>query len=387
MATAEVLKGVDCDAAALEGIRSVLRGRLAEMCDLRADALEWADIEGVHRMRVASRRLRSALRDFDDFVEGNGVPRARLREVAGALGEVRDQDVAIAALEKVRKKTGGDVAEGVGQLISERDAVRARARARLEAVIAETPLAELREKFLSRLEGLGGGGRQQKKKGKKGGGRARGVKKVVSFRDAGREVIGARLEELRELGDSLHHPFNVEPLHEMRIAAKRLRYALEMFAPCWGGRLSSCSREVAELQTSLGELRDCDLWIEDLGARLDRHRDESEAADGQAADSRIRLAAIWLLNHFTKERTKHFRRALARWHKWETGGFFGRMLEALEDSRAAAREIRPDAAEAEAGTGAGEDTGAGEEAVAAASEAAAYEPPSDADAPRAESES
>jgi hypothetical protein len=100
------------------------------MFDLRATALRWEDIEGVHRMRVASRRLRSALRDFDDFIEGRGVPHRRLIDVAGALGEVRDQDVAIAALEKVRKKASGDVAEGIGLLIGERDALRARARGR-----------------------------------------------------------------------------------------------------------------------------------------------------------------------------------------------------------------------------------------------------------------
>lgn len=157
----------------------------------------------------------------------------------------------------------------------------------------------------------------------------------MSFRRAGREVIESRIKELREFSDSLHHPFDMEPLHEMRIAAKRLRYALERFAPCWGGRLTACSREVAELQTSLGELRDCDLWIDGLGARLDRHREESEGDGGREADARVRLAAIWLLNHFTKERGKHFRRALERWHKWEAGGFFERMMEALNEARPA----------------------------------------------------
>lgn len=329
MATVEELKGLDCDAGALEGIRAVLKARLGEMCDLRAAALDWEEIEGVHRMRVASRRLRSALRDFDDLLGKNAVPRRRLKEVARALGEVRDQDVAIAALEKLRAKSDGDVAEGIGQLISERDAVRGRARERLEAVIAERKLAELQEKFLLRLEKIGVGGRQ-----KKGGKRARGAKKDLSFRQAGREVIESRLEELREFSNSLHHPFDSEPLHHMRIATKRVRYALKLFAPCWDGRLSSCSKEVAELQTALGELRDCDIWIADLGVRLDRDRDESEGAGEQAADSRIRLAAIWLLTHFTKKRGKHFRRALARWHKWETGGFFERVREILGEAQA-----------------------------------------------------
>lgn len=329
MSGSEGLQEAVCDAGALEGIRAVLSGRLAEMCDLRDAALEWEEIEGVHRMRVASRRLRSALRDFEDLLGGKAVPRRRLKEVAAALGDVRDQDVAIAALEGVREKAGAGAAEGIAQLIGERAAVRALARERLETVIAEAPLAELRQKFLAGLEEAGGGARR--KKGDRGKG-ARRAGPEPSFQQAGREVIESRVEELRGLGNSLHHPFKVKPLHRMRLAAKRLRYALEVFAPCWGGRLSSCSREVAELQTSLGELRDCDLWIKDLGARLDRHGAESVGDGGP--DARARLAAIWLLNHFTKERGKHFRHALARWHRWESSGFFERLRETLGDGRA-----------------------------------------------------
>lgn len=307
MAKTEELKGVDCGVDALEGIRIVLRGRLAVMYDLRAAALDWQDSEGVHKMRVASRRLRSALRDFEEFMEIGTVTERGIKEVARALGDVRDQDVAIEALEKVRKKADGDVAEGIGQLISEREAVRVGARVKLQLAIAAAPLAELREKFLLRLD---------KVVGKKGGGRKRG-----NFIEAGRAVIASRLEELRDHSDSLHHPFDSKPLHEMRIAAKRLRYALEMFAACWGERLTSYSREVAKLQTALGDLHDCDTWIADLGARLDRHQEESGGAESIGIDSRVRPAAIWLLRHFTKKHAKHFRHALARWHEWETGGF------------------------------------------------------------------
>ena len=38
-----------------------------------------------------------------------------------------------------------------------------------------------------------------------------------------------RLREMEKMSDNLYKPFRIEPLHEMRIAAKRLRYALDFF--------------------------------------------------------------------------------------------------------------------------------------------------------------
>ncbi|HEV2883342.1 MAG TPA: CHAD domain-containing protein, partial [Pyrinomonadaceae bacterium] len=64
MAKAQQIVGIECDQAATEMVPLVLAPRLEEMCLLRKAALDFKDPEGVHDMRVASRRLRSALRDF-----------------------------------------------------------------------------------------------------------------------------------------------------------------------------------------------------------------------------------------------------------------------------------------------------------------------------------
>ena len=141
------------------------------------------------------------------------------------------------------------------------------------------------------------------------------------------------MTELLELSDSLNHPFDFEPLHRMRISAKRLRYALELFSPCWGGTLKPAAREVSELQTALGDLRDCDTWIEDLGPRLDRRRGDKSETAARPASPRVRPAVVWLLGHFTRERGEHYRRALTLWEEWEGGGFFGRVSDALRDVR------------------------------------------------------
>lgn len=347
MAAAREVEGLDCGAGALDGIRLVLWTRFEEMYDQRGAALGIEDVKGVHDMRVASRRLRSALRDFKGFYDRKALPKGRLKEVAGALGEVRDQDVAIDALEEMLSKASGAAAEGIELLVAERRMIRAQARARLAPLIAEGPLGELRSKFLSWLEQAGGD------RDKKNARRTLGSPQGMSFRRAGVEVIESRLAELLELSDSLNHPFDSEPLHEMRIAAKRLRYALELFSPCWGGALKPAAREVSDLQTALGDLRDCDTWVEDLGARLDR-RDRSEVAFAGAADPRIRPAALWLLSHYTKERGEHFCRALALWQEWEAVGFFGRVRDQLRN----AQSFKPEspAREPEPGTAVPEPT-------------------------------
>lgn len=333
MAAAREIEGLDCGAGAHEGIALALRTRFGEMYDLRGEALGREDAKGVHDMRVASRRLRSALRDFGDFYERKELPRRRLREVAGALGEVRDQDVAIDALCELQSAAGGAAAEGIGHLIDERRELRERARVRLGHVLDEGALGKLQQKFFTWLERAGGGERDRGDVR-----RAPGPARGLSFRQAGVEVIEARLGEVLGLGGSVYHPFEFEPLHELRIAAKRLRYALELFSPCWGGRLKPFAREVSELQTELGDLRDCDTWIADLSPRLDRRRDPSEAIVLRAADLSVRPAAAWLLNHFTKERGEHFGRALTLWQGWESENFFGRVRETLHDPRAAEPE-------------------------------------------------
>jgi CHAD domain-containing protein len=333
MAKAKEIEGLNCDAEALSGIRLVLHTRLGEMLDRREAALNFEDIEGVHDMRVASRRLRSAIKDFRDYLGKNSLPKRRLKEVADALGDVRDQDVAIEALEKIRAEAtdaeaSADVVAGIGQLLKERSALRQSARVKLAFIIAERPLAELRNKFLSRLDSVEDTTRA------KGGKRGRGATKDVSFRQAGREVIAGRVVELHELSHSLHHPHNIKPLHRMRIAAKRLRYAMELFAPCWGGTLTSYAHEVSDLQASLGDLHDCDIWIDELGTRLDRHHAESTInLTGEATNQgQVRRAAVWLLDHFTKERGKHFRHALARWEEWETTNFFAQLASILNET-------------------------------------------------------
>ncbi|HEX7996926.1 MAG TPA: CHAD domain-containing protein [Pyrinomonadaceae bacterium] len=329
MAKAKKIEGLNCEGSAAAEIKRVLQARLEEMCGFRAQALDWSDPEGVHDMRVASRRLRSTLRDFKPYLRARKLAAVadELKQVADALGAVRDEDVAIMALEELQREAPEALAAGVAELVNERRAELAKARAALRRAITEERLAELQAEFRDDVERAIEPRTRRRKK--------MGSAPELVFREAGREIIVARLAELRELSKSLYRPFSVEALHEMRIAAKRLRYAMELFAVCRGEALNGYAAEVAELQTSLGELHDSDVWLEGFGRMLLEFQKQEERAASNAAAIAAgvqarRAAAVWLMRHFAKARMKHYSNALVRWHEWETNDFFARLVESLD---------------------------------------------------------
>jgi CHAD domain-containing protein len=309
---AEKVIDVDGDAPAGEMIQRVLRRRLEEMCGLRSAALDWSDPEGVHKMRVASRRLRSALADFKPYLSRASLPRKRLKAIAGALGAVRDEDVALQALENLEAKVDGKVAQGIAAILAERSRRRLQERAALEQAISKSSIAEFQEAFLARLEAAVGSSGQPS------------TSKEISLRQVGVEVIGNRLKEIISGSECIYDPMSVKKLHRMRILAKRLRYAVELFAPQWAGEFKPVAKEIARLQTSLGGLHDCDVWIADIGARL-----RSDMAEDGKNDPCCPEAALWLLTHFVRERTDHYRDALVRWQEWQANNFLANLKSLL----------------------------------------------------------
>jgi CHAD domain-containing protein len=312
MAKAKEITGIDCAADALEWAAEVLRVRFDEIVSLRGAALNFSDIEGVHSMRVATRRLRSSLRDFMPLMKKRPLERVRkqLKQIADALGAVRDHDVAIVALESLLAEAKTEpIKEGIKRVIEERGKLRDKARLDLTEVIAVSRLNEVQERFQRAID--------KAAQPKKNGG-------IVSFNEAGREVVATSWQDLHDLGTSLYAPFDIEEIHKMRIAAKRLRYAVELFAACWGEKMEPFAEEISQMQSFLGEVHDCDVWIESIGNSLQNFagNDEKNKGDYQAA--------TWLLSEFVKKRTKEYRSALKLWGEWQTTGFAERMQETIQ---------------------------------------------------------
>ncbi|HLM60195.1 MAG TPA: CHAD domain-containing protein [Pyrinomonadaceae bacterium] len=316
MAKAKEITGIDCAADALLWATEVLRVRLGEAIDARDAALDFSDIEGVHQMRVAIRRLRSALRDFLPLLKKRPLQKTRknLKRIADRLGAVRDQDVAILALEQLQSngeidRVDSPVKEGIELMLAERRLQRETVQAKLIKALDADDLAKLKADFAVALEKAA-----RKKKSDR----------IISFNEAGRAAVASGLNELYDLGASLYEPFKTEDLHEMRIAAKRLRYAVELFTACWGASIEPFAEEIAKMQGFLGEVHDCDIWIESMGGRL-RRGQENAAANGNDYQT-----AAWLLSEFVRKRTKEYRSALKLWSEWVANRFAERMRATIQ---------------------------------------------------------
>lgn len=323
MAKAKRIKGIKCDSEAPAGMKLVLVTRFRELSHFRAAALDWSDPEGVHSMRVASRRLRSALRDFTPYLHKRRLSSVLkfLRDIADALGEVRDQDVAIMALEKLQSHTSDGVAPALKQFIDARKEIRDQAREELVTMFADDQLKQLESSFISAVDEATAAGTTRTS-----------PPLLISFRKMSRAIILDRLKELEKLSGGLFRPFEVETLHDMRIAAKRLRYAIELFEQCWGRSIATYAKRAAQLQTALGDVHDCDVWIESFGNEINKARKEKQ-------DENLK-AFVWLLSHFVKLRTRHLRKALELWSDWETEDTSGKLRTLLNTEPKPARRRR-----------------------------------------------
>ena len=89
-----------------------------------------------------------------------------------------------------------------------------------------------------------------------------GFAEAASFREAAARVVEVRTEEVFEHADHVFDTTDIERVHDMRVATRRLRAALEIFAACFPKREHRrVLKEVKRLADALGERRDPDVAI------------------------------------------------------------------------------------------------------------------------------
>jgi triphosphatase len=201
-------------------------------------ALEGIDPEGVHQMRVASRRLRAILKAFRGILGDEVVVRfnGELRWLAQNLGRARDADVTEMSARDSEEPDAGHY---------ERFLAEETVNAYEHLVdVLESERCSTLEKDLAQFSAAGPGSEIQEQFGK------------LSIADCADQLIHAALGKLLEQGDAITADSAARELHKLRIRAKRFRYLLDFFSSVQAEKWFEMTEALKRLQDILGEHQD-----------------------------------------------------------------------------------------------------------------------------------
>jgi CHAD domain-containing protein len=217
---------------------SVLLQRLTRALARHLPAAVAGDEKGVHQARVTSRRLREAVPVLATGLAGSkaGKARRKIRRLTGALGIVRELDVSLLILDELAQsdRVSRTAVEDVRtHVIAERDARRAEMLEALRHVDLE--------KLVRRLTSVG-------------------TALNLAVTEPWRKALGVRLltrsRRLMAAVDAAGQMYDPERLHAVRIAAKKLRYGLELAADSGLKPAAGLVRRIKRTQDMLGRLHD-----------------------------------------------------------------------------------------------------------------------------------
>jgi len=231
----------------------VLQNKLRALCKERDGVKGGEDVEHVHRMRVASRRLRTALDLFQDCLPPKrfAVWRKRTKGLTRALGAARDCDVQIAFV----KEFLGSLHEpshrpGIERLLLRLERCRGSMQKKVIRAVDRFEESGVAEDLRDAAENL-----------EHDASNDASLAHGSSLYHLAAERIASRLAEMSKYESFISRPECTAEHHAMRIASKRLRYTLEMFAPLYDDELRSPLQTARDVQEQLGQIHDCDVWV------------------------------------------------------------------------------------------------------------------------------
>jgi CHAD domain-containing protein len=220
----------------VELLREMLRRQHEALVEYEPVVRVGDDPEGVHKMRVAVRRLRSVLRTAKPILDARAVDdvRRELDWLGRLLGAVRDAEVLSAALKAdIARLNGGDAMRAAG-LLDPLQHERSTARARLLAALDDPRYASL----LAALRSIAND------------------PPVVDTRRPLDKLAAKDLRRIRRQRSKHLRRLNDGQLHKQRIRVKRARYAAELVEPSTGKKAARFVEAAKEVQDVLGAHQD-----------------------------------------------------------------------------------------------------------------------------------
>jgi len=266
------------------------------------------NIEDIHDLRVASRRIRTCLDIFSSSLPAKKTKiwMRDFKEITKSYGQVRDLDVQIDLLNQIYKAVEDrGIQSGLRRIrlrLRQKRQVKENNTQKVSRGLMEnTSLLEMEAWAKAALE----------------------IEPETALAHGplfqlGYEHVQNRLDEFLFFEVFIFDPTRIEELHQMRIAAKRLRYALEVFSLLYQGKSDFALDIARQTQQYLGEIHDADVWISYLPMFAEKEQQRVLKFYGYKSPfNRLKSGIDYLLENRRKERTRLYNEFLEAWKNWK----------------------------------------------------------------------
>ena len=265
-------------------------------------------IEDLHDLRVASRRIRTTLTIFVDFFPGQKGKtwQNSIRSITRKFGKSRDLDVQIDFLERLLstvsdRRTRSGILRVKLRLVQKRKALAEKVEKHSDALLNDQKLLNMQNTLQNILQTESEEGYPSELY-------------QLAF-----STINTALDRFLYYEVFLYHPEDIHELHLMRIAAKHLRYSLEIFLPLYNRKLESYLDLMKNIQQELGVIHDCDVWITFIPKFIKQEKKRIRNYYGRLSPmNRLMPGFEFIQQNRQLEREKTYKHFLQDWQKWKS---------------------------------------------------------------------
>jgi CHAD domain-containing protein len=266
------------------------------------------DMEDIHDLRVASRRIRTILDVFSDQLPAKKVKAwdKEIQSITKSFGQVRDLDVQIDLINRIYQTTEDlKLRTGLRRVRLRLDQKRQKKQsdtANSIKLILNNPSINEMELFTEKISDKS----------------QNNIFFSENLFQVGYKKIQTRMDEFLFFEIFIFDPNRISELHQMRIKAKRLRYALEIFSDLYQKKTDFALEIARQVQEYLGNIHDCDVWTNYLPNFLEKEYNRIKTFYGYMSPySRIKPGIEFLINNRQVERTRLYQSFIKDWKKWK----------------------------------------------------------------------
>jgi CHAD domain-containing protein len=237
----------------------LLAKRAAALRKLTA-SIRPADAEYIHDVRVASRRLKEALRVVGANIEPTKVRewKKAIKKLLMTLSNARDAEVRLGILQEfldrhngLRKKT--ELTQLAVDLTKHYVKLNRKACKVIEVFEEAGVLLQISLFLRKKVCSSEGGSKKP---------RAFQISRWIA------KIVAQRMADVRQYSRFAGRPQCQKELHQLRLCIKNLRYTLELFAPVYGSAMDKSIETAVALQQALGNMHDSAVWLDNLAAKI-----------------------------------------------------------------------------------------------------------------------